>query len=303
MPPFHLPTNLGNADVQIFTCANNNNFNLSTYFVPRGKSMLYIYAVGSGGGGGGGFTGAAASARGGGGGGASGVITTLLVPTCLLPTILYVRVHTGGAGGLVGTGNALSGNASEVYLTNGTTIATIEKLLTANGGNAGNNGSATAGGTGGSLVSANTAANMPLCGAGVFNSIISQSGSNGGAHTGNPGVTLTVPTSGANVMGGTGGGGVTGTGFAGGLISGSAGSLITQSIPTTAGIGGHGSGGFSLPNLMYHFPGLGGGSSNAGVGGDGGNGGYGCGGGGGGGGTTGGRGGDGGSGLVVMIAW
>jgi hypothetical protein len=56
-------------------------------------------------------------------------------------------------------------------------------------------------------------------------------------------------------------------------------------------------------NLMFNYPGMGGGSSNAGVGGNGGDGGFGCGGGGGGGGTTGGTGGTGGAGLVVMIAW
>lgn len=301
---FNLPKNIGNADVQVFTCADNNNFNLSTYLIPRGKSMLYIYAVGSGGGGGGGFTGAAASARGGGGGGASGVQSTLFVPIHLLPQRLYVRVHSGGSGGLVGTGNALAGNASEVYCTNATTVATIEKILTANGGNAGSNGTIAAGGTAGSSTIANTAANMPLCGLGIFNSLASQAGTAGGAHTGAAGVAISLPITGLTIMGGTGGGGVTAADRAGGSITNIPGSLVSESRPINAAAGTNdGSGGYMARNMFWDYGGLGGGASNAGVGGNGGNGSYGCGGGGGGGGTTGGRGGNGGSGLVVMIAW
>ena len=61
--------------------------------------------------------------------------------------------------------------------------------------------------------------------------------------------------------------------------------------------------GAMLGNYFWNYAGVGGSSSNTGVGGAGGYGSYGCGGGGGGGGTTGGRGGDGGPGLVIMIAW
>lgn len=304
MPPFHLPTNLGKADVQVFSNHANstNDADYATYMKPKGKTMLYIYVAAAGGGGGGGFTGIAGSARGGGGGGGSGGVSTLLIPLSLLPDNLIVAPGQAGVGvstGTGGTGETAWVSISPLY---STTAANL--LLRVSGGSGGVSGTATAGGGGGAAGGALSIANNILAGMGLYNSLAAQAATAGGAHTGAVGVAQTIPTNGINVMGGTGGGGVTAADFAGGLITGVSSSFISEGRSQNAPAGSNnGAGGFSLPNYLFHYPGMGGGSSNAGVGGSGGNAGYGSGGGGGGGGTTGGRGGDGGSGLVVMIAW
>lgn len=306
---FNLPTNSGKADIQVFTShVKNGDASLQTYKKPRGKSMLYIYAVGSGGGGGGGFTGVAGSARGGGGGGGSGAQSTLLVPMHLIPNELYLMVHNGGAGGAVGSAGG-AGVPSYVWIPMGSganipTNTLINGGISGGGGGGGAAGSASAGGTGGTAASVATIATMPLAGLGLYNVLAGQAGTNGGAHTGAAGTNISLPVTGLTVMGGTGGAGTTSADFAGGAITAVSDSLISESRPINAAAGSNnGSGGYTAPSIFWDFCGLGGGSSNTGVGGDGGNGSYGCGGGGGGGGTTGGRGGNGGSGLVVMIAW
>lgn len=300
---FNLPFP-GNADIQVFTAHGTASTGvIQSYLVPRGKSTLFIYCLSAGGGGGGGFSGAAGTARGGGGGGASGGFSTLLINANLLPRQLYVYVERGGTGGAAGSG----GNGTNVgsHVTIAPSLATVTNyVLTSPLANASGAGSASAGGTGGAALAASAITSCPLAGLGLFSSFGGQNGTAGGAHTGLAGTAISLPTTGINVMGGTGGGGTTSADFAGGAITAVSNSYISESRPEAATAGSiGGSGGFKLKDLMFNYPGLGGGSSNTGVGGDGGNGGFGCGGGGGGGGTTGGRGGNGGSGLVVMIAW
>jgi len=304
MPPFHLPRNLGNADVQVFVGkSDTSNTVWETYQKPIGKSLLYIYCLGAGGGGGGGFTGVATSARGGGGGGGSGAISTALFPLSQLPDTLYLMVPPGGQGGAAGVSGQAANVAYVSLKTNPVEVPTNNLLRSGfNAPGGGGAGTVSTGGAAGTAGTASNIGNMPLAGLGLWNTIAGQAGTAGGAHTGASGGNIALPTTGINVMGGTGGAGTTSADFGGGAITAVAGSLISESRPGSSGLN-NGSGGFSLPNLMYHFPGLGGGAQNSGVGRDGGNGGYGCGGGGGGGGTTGGRGGNGGSGLVVMIAW
>jgi hypothetical protein len=291
------------ADIQIFTCGDLNNTNYSNYLVPRGKSMLFIYAVGGGGGGGGGFTGVASSTRGGGGGGGSGSISTLIVPIHLLPHKLFVRVNPGGVGGKVGVNNSGVGRPSVVHLAEATTIPTADILLTTSGGSGGGNGTSSAGGSSGGAGGATTAGNMPLAGIGLWSSFAGQAGVAGGTPAGGPAVASAIPVTGINVMGGAGGSGTTSSDRPASDITAITSSLLSESREQHGASALYGSSGHTLRKLFFNFPGMGGGSRDASAGGDGGNGAFGCGGGGGGAGTTGGRGGDGGSGLVIMIAW
>ena len=292
------------ADVQVFIGMEPSNNIWRTYNVPRGKSMLFIYSCAGGGGGAGGASGAAGTARGGGGGGPSNTVTTLMVPLSLVPSILFIAVGGGGIGGAADTAGGRGAATTVAVAPNFTATNTLLTTFGTAATNPALPGTSSAGGAGGFSTSASIISNMPLAGLGLWQTIAGQVGTNGGAHTGAAGGAQSLPTSGANVMGGTGGGGVTATDQAGGLITGVTSSLISEGRPINAPAGSNnGSGGFNLNNLFFSYPGLGGGSSNAGTGGAGGNGGYGCGGGGGGAGVTGGRGGDGGPGVVVMIAW
>jgi hypothetical protein len=303
---FNLPTSLGKADIQVITRTGNGG--MHHYSVPRGKSMLYIYCLGSGGGGGGGASGSAGTARGGGGGGAGSSASTLLVPISLLPKSLFIVVGAPSFGGTAGNPGGF-GNISSVRVSPYTSAAAdVSNVLIVSGGLTGGTaptqGTGSGAGAGGVAEAAATAALMPLGGLGIWQSIIGNNGTAGGVHTGASGAAIAIPTSGISAMGGTGGGGVTAADQAGGAITAVTSSLISESRPINASAGSNnGSGGFKLKDLMFNYPGMGGGSSNAGVGGNGGDGGFGCGGGGGGGGTTGGTGGTGGAGLVVMIAW
>lgn len=303
MTPFHLPTNSGNADVQVFS--TNESGTYDTYVVPPGKSNLFIYIVGSGGGGGGGFSGAAGTARGGGGGGAAASQGRYMFQTALIPQTLFVFAPQGGPGGAAATDG--TPGAESVVLISQHSPYSRTNVLASSGTTAtsfGRAGTATAGGIGGLLPTAPVAADAPRAGIGLLIGSSGVAGAAGGAHTGAVGGAQNIPATGTNVIGGTGGAGTTSADFAGGQIQNIADSLLARYRPATPAAGSFdGSGGFSLANYMFHFPGLGGSASNTGVGGNGGNGGYGCGGGGGGAGTTGGRGGNGGSGLVVMIAW
>ena len=302
-PPLTIPAST--ADIQVY---KHNNFGQlwSNYNVPEGKMNLFIMCIGAGSGGGGGFSGIAGSPRGGGGGGASGSIATLFLPTHLIPKQLFVSVSKGGAGGAAGvSGSLASGNSqvsiSSIFNGGGGIPDPLVGAFNPIAGNAGA-GTATGGGAGGSA--AGTPTIIGFGGLGLFNGINGQPGVAGGAHTGAVGTSQSFPVTGINVMGGCGGAGTTSADFAGGGINTSVGALFSECIPPTAAAGSFdGSCGFSLPNFLFNFPGLGGSSSNTGVGGNGGDGGYGCGGGGGGGGTTGGKGGRGGDGLVIMIAW
>jgi len=306
MPPFHLPTSLRNADVQIFTTYDDSTgATFATYNLPKGKSSIYIYALSAGGGGGGGFTRAAAAAGGGGGGGGTGGLATLLIPACFVPDTLFIRVGVGGAGGAAGVAGS-TGRESLISIYPTSTVAVSNYLLRASNGGGGGGGAGTgaAAGAAGTAAATSSVGGSNLTGNGIANFFAGQAGTAGGAASNTPGTANTFPTTGINVMGGTGGGGVLNTDQAGGAITAVTSSYISENRPQGALAGSNsGPGGFSLNNGLFYYPGLGGASSNAGVGGNGGNGGFGCGGGGGGAGTTGGTGGRGGDGLVVIIAW
>ena len=306
MFPFLSQAKNSKADIQIFNtpCAVTLGTEWQTYNVPQKKSNLFIYSIAGAGGGGGGFSGAAASTRGGGGGGGGSSIVTLLVPIVLLPSILYVQVGRGGVGGAAGaagtggSSNYISMNPQNAHAQKNTLLSHLSAGAYGNGG--GGAGTGAAGGAAGS--NAATPNDMSFNSLGIFNLQFGQAGIVGGA---GGGVTnQTFPVTGLNIMGGCAGAGTAAsTDEQGGGITAIASSFVSEKMATRPAAGSNpGSGGFSLPNFTWHYPGLGGSSSNAGVGGNGGNGGYGCGGGGGGGGTTGGRGGDGGTGLIIMIA-
>jgi hypothetical protein len=304
----HLPNVQSGADVQVFKTPGN----WFTWVKPRGKSKIFIWALGSGSGGGGGRSGAAASARGGGGAGATGSIVKGEFPAQLIPDLLFCYVPQGGVGGGPDQAGG-AGQAAEVWNTPpqaGITQTYRRLIVTAStvptGGSA---GLATAGGAGGAIAVQNTAV-INNVGAQLSNATfnVATAGVAGGAHTGAVGASV----SGAVLLSsGAGGGGVTTTDFAGGGMQGSAYSQAGYIILQAGGAadGGNGldgyeitSGGIHMPIPVLSFGGTGGGSNNDGLGGAGGRGGLGSGGGGGGGGVTGGRGGDGGHGLVVIIS-
>ncbi len=301
----HFPTGDGTSDVQIFnTPSTVTNLQWLTYRKPRGKTMLSILCIGGGGGGGGGFTRAAAAAGGGGGGGGSSAVSRLLIPLFLLPDILYIQVGAGGQGVSSGGGTAGSGVLS--YVSIYPNIATNNLLLVSGaaaavGGGTGTGAAVGAAGTAGTIAAV---ANCPLSGLGYPMFIAGQLGIAGGAVAGGSPTAQTIPTTSIVTMGGAGGAGTTSADFAGGLISAVADTYLSQQRAQGAAAGANsGSDGVQLWKPFFSFCGLGGSSSNTGIGGNGGHGAYGAGGGGGGAGTTGGRGGNGGSGIVVMTAW
>ena len=69
---------------------------IETFVIPKNAAMLHIWAIGAGGNGGAGFSRPSGSAGGGGGGGASGAIVTMIIPTKVLPSSLYIQVGKGG---------------------------------------------------------------------------------------------------------------------------------------------------------------------------------------------------------------
>jgi hypothetical protein len=301
---FHIPQAFGpNADVQIFNVPSTvSNLEWHTWLKPRGKSMVYMLAMGGGAGGGGGFTAAAGNARGGGGGGGSSAVISLVCPTFLLPDRLFIQVGAGGQGVSSGGGTAGSGvNSFIAFAPDNTGINLVVQacsVVPTGGGT----------GTGAAVGAAGVAGTVPagFVVFGPFLGTAGAAGAAGGAVAGAAGVSVSFIGLG-KPMGAPGGGGTTSADFAGGGITGVANSLVSDFRPQPAAAGSNdGSGGFLLgpPSApWWSYCGLGGGSSNAGVGGNGGNGGPGAGGGGGGGGTTGGRGGNGGNGLVIIACW
>lgn len=304
---FGFPRN-ENADVRVFN-ANGSTNNWQVWEKPRGCSMVFMLAVGSGGGGGGGFTGSSGANRGGGGGGGSGALTKLLVPAFCLPDRLYVQI---GLGGLASTGSGVAGSngassfiSAMVGFATGVASNSINLFLAsgattpATGGGAGTG--AALGGAGAAEAPSVVTTNCKLAGTGMFVSQAGGNGGAGGAHTGGVGSAVTA----VNFIfcGGAGGGGVTGADTAGGAITGQG------PIPTVPGGAAGTNNGLTGTLLMGSlFPlcgtgGSGGGGSNGGAGGRGGDGAIGSGGGGGGAGTTGGGGGRGGDGLVIICAF
>lgn len=293
--------NIGPSDIQVFTPSSLTS-EVFQYTIPRGKSSLYIYALNGGGGGGGGFTGVAGTARGGGGGGGSSCSFTGIFPTYGLPDRLYLFVGHGGLGGTAGVAGSSGGLTKISILPN-----VILMNLVAHAGNiagGGGAGTAAAGGAAGGAGAALGPGNYPVGNTGLTQTTGGNAGTVGGAQTGANGGVNTLSAITNNTSGGTGGGGTTSADFSGGaILPGFAGRLLDSRPATPAAGSFSGSSGAMLGNYFWNYAGVGGSSSNTGVGGAGGYGSYGCGGGGGGGGTTGGRGGDGGPGLVIMIAW
>lgn len=316
-----LPPNF-NGDVQTFS-TNNNAQGSFKWIKPRGVTMAYMICVGGGGGGGGGRTGATTTARGGGAGGACSGVAKMLIPTILLPDVLWIQVGNGGAGGAAGAPGANGGSGTNSFISYGagiTALSTIPNILLqsnnaapgggALGGTAGN-------ATGGSVP---TIATATIQGAATSWCIPSFIVGIVGATGGSPTTAGTAITAVWNLLGlspGAGGAGVTssGTGFAGGALSlqsaldfadGTmvpAASFLAGGVAGGAGAAGNGNSGAQLWKPLYGTGGTGGGSSDGSTAGTGGNGGIGCGGGGGGAGATGGAGGNGGDGIVIIISW
>lgn len=328
---FNLPNNY---KTQIFY-SNGVSNSWQTWTKPDGCTLVYMTLIGGGGGGGSGRNeqGASANPVGGGGGGSSS-ITTGLFQACLLPNTLFIQVGVGGSGGVSKTGasngdNGTSGSLSHISVIPTAVTSNIvlsSGSVVASGGVGGGSGSGGGGGAGGSPFVFST---NPFSNLGIVNSVIGQSGSNGGTsvNTIND-ITITGLTT-----GGAGGGTMTsGSVYSGGSINGSGfinkinggrfsitGTNIVGSASTITSITKeNGSSGYfylpsnSMRNPMFFLGGAGGscgsnvgaGSGNAGFGGDGS---FGSGGGGGGGSwtspDTSGRGGEGGDGLVIITCW
>lgn len=304
---FFLPTDTGDADIQIFRHPSTvTNLQWHTWLKPRGKTMCQIMCIGGGAGGGGGFTAAAAATRGGGGGGGSSGISRVTIPLFFLPDILYVQVGNGGLGRASGGGVATSGILSYVGIhpdTTASNILAISGAVAPVGGGTGTGAAVGAAGTAGTIA---VIASMPLAGLGQFNLIAGQAGAAGGAQAGAIGPPATIPVTSCLTMGGGGGAGTTSADFSGSIITAITGSLLStwksNSAPGLAGTNS-GASGYTIFKPFWSWCGLGGGASNTGAGGFGGDGGNGAGAGGGGGGTTGGTGGTGGPGIVIIMCW
>lgn len=324
------------ADIQFFETGSTAGLSSQEqiWIKPRNKKFAQIICIGAGGGGGGGFRGLTGNPNGssGGGGGGSGAVSVALFNLFFLPDKLFVSVGLGGAGASGNTGPGTAGSLSCVKLFTGTDSNYI--LMQSNGGSGGGAAAADtggAGGAGGAASAINTAfpSGLGFHFLALQNSITNisvagQTGTAGGpsAGTAQPGVNLTLPTTGIFVTGGTGGGGLGATGATGGK-GGSFNGLPSGIFPLHDGglpgvqsvnnAGQVGSNGIKVPNLFYFFGGTGGGGAGtsttpgvAAAGGAGGAGAYGCGGGGGGAGyvgSTGSAGGRGGNGLVVIASW
>jgi hypothetical protein len=292
----HLPNIFNGAETFVFNALGVNDW--QSIIVPRGKSHIEIICIGSGASGAGGFSAAAATARGGSGGGGSAAFSRLILPTFILPPLMYANVALGPLGsapGVAGLGGALSyvslqpnNTRANLLVQSGTVAPTGGSVGTAAAiGNSGN---------GGTVAVASTSGPYSAYGGMVGTAGIP--GGSGGAIAGGIGAAVTWGA-GINISGGAGGAGTTSADFAGGTITGSG------WFPTIAGglAASRGNDGF-LTNVPFgSCGGSGGGSSNAGAGGDGGNGAIGSGGGGGGSGVTGGKGGNGGHGLIIVSFW
>jgi hypothetical protein len=228
---FHTPKSTGAADVQwFFGDAVTAGTSWKTWTKPRGKSMLKIVLVGAGGNGGTGVVGANSTAAGG-AGGQSGAITILQMPLAVLPDRLYLS--------LAGRKPTATANfASYVAIEPATAANGV--IAFANGGLHGGNASGATGGTVGTAAAIAAATNMPLGWMYAIQVLASQVGTAGGATV--AAANLTLPTTGAFVTGGTGGGGLpaaAATGTNGGQLTGAG------AFPTL--LGGQGSATATVP--------------------------------------------------------
>jgi len=272
-----------------------------TWVKPRGVTMINILVIGGGGGGGLGSGGISGSNRGGGAGGGGGAISRTMIPALFLPDSLNIIVGSGGLGA-TSLAAATSGGTTYIEVPNGNGT-TNTRIIYANGGGAGNNGtsvgSATAGSQGVAPVTAAVYSSL-----GILSVSVGGAAGNGGAAAGGAGGNLILSTTSLINTGGSGGGAVSSANisFAGGSFTATAG--LTPSIAWTSGISPNGIGGYFQSIPFYSVGGIGGGGTNTATGGIGGDGAIGSGGGGGGGGlTTGGPGGRGGDGIVIITCF
>lgn len=252
-----------------------------TWTKPAGCNFVYMVGVGGGSGGQGGL--ANITTGSGSAGGNSGVISTLLVPSFLIPDTLFIKVGNGTPGGVISGG--LSTAANPTIISAYRVASATEYLLFATG--------ATRSGPGVSPASPIT--NSTLGSIGIYKSFAGVQGNS----TGNQ--TLTNYLSGG-AAGGSNNSGIERVGFS--ILS-----NINQPSTITivqAGLAGGGKGGdgIQLGGKRFAFSGgAGGGSSITAQGGGGGDGELGCGGGGGAPGVTGGAGGKGGDGFALIISY
>lgn len=288
-------------DVQIFNTPSLGADDWKIWNRPKWASMLYILCVGGGAGGGGGFSGAAgAGQRGGGGSGGLSGMSRLTIPAFLLPERLYLWVGAGGQGNNSAGGAAGSGVLS--YVSVYPAIAALNTVLLS-GAAAPTGGVASAGTAGGAAGGGGTIAvigSCPLAGLGFFEFVVGRVGNSGGG--GGAGGATQLADSIVIWVAGSGSG-VVATDVAGAGCSNQIGTHMLSFQPAGAAAGSNnGSAGPTEWGGLTLWGGMGGASSNAGIGGDGGRGAPGAGGGGGGGGTTGGRGGNGGDGIIVIVS-
>jgi hypothetical protein len=273
---------------------------------PQRIQMIRITCIAGGGGGGSGFSNNTTALRGGGGGGGSSAISIVTIPAYVLPDILYISSGIGGSGGAKNPATAnLGTNGIRSYVCIAQNTGVIYRVCYADSGKAGTTlpTSAPAGGGAGVAGTVATIADMLLASHGIRNFIAGQAGTNGGTLAG---ATLTYPTTGLLLSGGTGGNG--GTSITPSFLN-----APTQTIynifPTLVSPTGSANSGQSGREIYQPLllTGATGGNANSGTGpgGTGGNGGFGSGGGGGGvgGANNAGAGGAGGNGLIIIHSW
>jgi hypothetical protein len=160
---------------------------------PAGAKLIEFLLIGGGGGGGAGRRGATSTARGGGGGGSGAGIAKYILSADYFPTTVTVAVGAGGAGAVDSANDTNGANGTF----GGLTILSIPgNTIIAYGGERGNGGTTTAGGTGGT---------NPTASSGIYNnSVVRAAGGNGGitATAANGTLSTFAPT------GGGGGGGI-----------------------------------------------------------------------------------------------
>jgi hypothetical protein len=280
--------NSGNVNTQIFTNAGS----WVTWQKPRSAKFVNILCIGSGGGGSNGVSSSVSVRGSGGGGGGGGGIVRAQFQASILPDILYVYTGAGGTGSLGGSQKTTidpGQNGEKSYICLIPDTSSVSNIVVTSG-NLSARGATNNGGAGETIA---TVANAIFLNLGTFIAVAGIAGTNGGAASGNAGITPSQITT-----GGTGGNGV---GAAGGFTA----AGFYPTVPTTlsvAGVGLAGKNGFMFTKPVLAFlGGSGGGGAGTGPGGKGGDASYGCGGGGGGGcQNVGGNGGRGGDGLIII---
>ena len=196
-----------------------------TWKKPFGSKFIYIICLGSGGGGA--RVANDATTRGGGSGGSGGV-TTLLLPTCNIPDVLYIKPGQGGLGSTTPNTSGSAGGTS--YIGVHPNFSFVSSLLFSAPGGGGGTPTASAGG-------ASAASFYKYAGLGVGISNLGDAGTNGATSANGSGTNKTSFTVGTFTTGGTGGGNGTGSG---GRISGGLYKTLNGGAGTTGGNGGIG---------------------------------------------------------------